>query len=317
MRIRTRFLRTTLLAAAACVGISATAQAEQFVFATGSQGGSWYPLAGAIKAIVEKEHPDVTITVTPGGGMANIVGVATGRFPLAFANSISTVDGLEGRPPFREPIQNVCNLGVLYPQWFQILALDSANVNSVEDFRGKRLTTQQNGHTGEILTRSLLSAAGMSYSDLRSVSHVSYQDSVNEMKDGQADIFTLGTALPAGSVMDLASSRDIEFVPVSEEVFQKFKEENAAFQLRTAPAGSYPGVDKDAPAITYDTHLIAACDFSPRIVKAVLSAILDNLDTMATITNTMADLTAAEMATDIGVPMHPAAEEFYRERGAS
>lgn len=312
----TTLLRTTALAAVATVGVSAAAQAEEFVLATGSQGGSWYPLAGAIKSIVEKNNPDVTITVTPGAGMANVVGVSNGRFPIAFANSISTVDGQEGRAPFREKTQNVCNLGVLYPQWFQIIALDEAKVSSVEDFKGKRLTTQQNGHTGEMLTRELLKAAGLSYDDLANVSHVSYQDSVNQLKDGQAEVFTLGTALPAGSVMDLASSRDIEIVPVSDEMFQHFKQQNAAFQKRTVKAGSYPGVDKDAAAITYDTHLIAGCDYNPKIVKAVLSAIADNTDTMASINKAMGDLTPKEMATDIGVPLHPAAEEFYRERGA-
>lgn len=309
-------LRGTALAAVATVGVSAAAHAEEFVLATGSQGGSWYPLAGAIKSIVEKNNPDVTITVTPGAGMANVVGVANGRFPIAFANSISTVDGQEGRPPFREKTQNVCNLGVLYPQWFQIIALDEANVNSVEDFKGKRLTTQQNGHTGEMLTRELLKAAGMSYDDLDNVSHVSYQDSVNQLKDGQAEVFTLGTALPAGSVMDLASSRDIEIVPVSDEMFNHFKQQNAAFQKRTVKAGSYPGIEKDATAITYDTHLVAACDYNPEIVKAVLAAIADNTDTMASINKAMGDLTPKEMAADIGVPLHPAAEEFYRERGA-
>jgi TRAP transporter TAXI family solute receptor len=312
----TTLLRTTALAAVATLGVSAAAQAEEFVLATGSQGGSWYPLAGAIKSIVEKNNPDVTITVTPGAGMANVVGVSNGRFPIAFANSISTVDGQEGRAPFREKTQNVCNLGVLYPQWFQIIALDEAKVNSVEDFKGKRLTTQQNGHTGEMLTRELLKAAGLSYDDLANVSHVSYQDSVNQLKDGQAEVFTLGTALPAGSVMDLASSRDIEIVPVSDEMFQHFKQQNAAFQKRTVKAGSYPGVDKDAAAITYDTHLIAGCDYNPKIVKAVLSAIADNTDTMASINKAMGSLTPKEMATDIGVPLHPAAEEFYRERGA-
>lgn len=309
-------IRTTAIAVVAAVGVSSAAQAKDFVMATGSQGGSWYPLAGAIKSIVEKNDPDISITVTPGSGIANVVGVAAGRFPIGFANSISTVDGLNGKPPFRKAISNVCNLGTLYPQWFQIIVLDEDNIESVEDFRGKRLTTQQIGNTGEMLTRELLKTAGMTYDDLRSINHVSYQDSVNQMKDGQADVFTLGTALPAGSVMDLASSRDIDMISVSDEMFDHFKKLNAAFQKRTVKAGSYPGVDEDVTAITYDTHLVAACDFDGDIVKAVLAAIADNTDTMATINKSMATLTPKEMATDIGVPLHPAAEEFYRERGA-
>jgi hypothetical protein len=303
------------------LGVAATmtagaAAAQDFVFATGSQGGSWFPVGGAIKAIVEKENPGISMTVTPGAGVANVVGVDAGRFPIAFANSISTVDGQTGKAPFRQATDNVCNLGVLYPQYFQIIALKDANIEGIEDFAGKRLTTQQNGHTGELLTKELLSTQGLSYDDLDDVSHVSYSDSVTMMKDGHADIFTLGTALPAGAVMDLASSRDIEVVDVSDEIFNHFKEMNAAFQKRTVPASAYPGLERDVNAITYDTHLIADCDFDGEIVKAVLAAVADNIDTMASINKTMAQLTPEMMATDIGVPMHPAAEEFYRERGA-
>ena len=291
------------------------AHAQEFVLSTGSQGGSWYPLGGAIKAIAEKANPKLSITVRPGAGVANVVGVERGKFPIAFANTISTVDALAGRAPFKEPVKNVCNLGTLYPQWFQIVARDDANVKSIKDFKGKRLTTQQNGNTGEFLTRGLLEAVGLSYKDLKDVSHVSYSDSVNQMKDGHADIFTLGTALPAGAVMDVASSRDIEIVPVTEEIFKYFKSKNAAFIKKTVKAGSYPGVSKDADAITYGTHMIAACDYDGKVVKEMLAAVADNLDSLSSVNKSMKTLTLADMSADIGVPLHPAAAEFYKARG--
>ena len=90
-------LKTTIVAAAMAVTGSVAAQGEEFVLSSGSQGGSWYPLAGAIKAIAEQMDPKLSITVTPGAGVANVVGVSIGKFPSAFANTISTVDALAGR----------------------------------------------------------------------------------------------------------------------------------------------------------------------------------------------------------------------------
>lgn len=310
-------LKTTLVAAAMAVTGSLAAEAEELVLSSGSQGGSWYPLAGAIKAIAERMDSDLSITVTPGAGVANVVGVSAGKFPIAFANTISTVDALAGRPPFREKAENVCNLGTLYPQWFQIVARDDANVTSIADFKGKRLTTQQNGNTGEFLTRSLLSAVGLSYDDMADVSHVSYSDSVNQMKDGHADIFTLGTALPAGAVMDVATSRDIEIVPVTDEIFAYFKAQNAAFIRRTIPADSYPNLSRDAVAITYGTHMVAACNYSDAVVTTILTAIADNLQKLSAVNKSMATLTLEEMSADIGVPLHPAAAAFYKGRGVN
>ncbi|MCA0920844.1 TAXI family TRAP transporter solute-binding subunit [Pseudooceanicola nanhaiensis] len=306
------------VAVAAIVASGAVAaQANEFVMATGQQGGSWFPVGGAIKAIVEKEIPDLSITVTPGAGVANVVGVDAGRFPIAFANSISTVDSLEGKEPFRKATTNVCNIGVLYPQYFQVVVTADSGINSVADMKGHDLTTQQLGNTGEYLTRELLGTAGLSFDDMKSVAHTSYSDSASQMKDGHADIFTLGSSLPTGSVMDLASSRDINMIDIDEETFKHFKDMNAAFQLREVKPGSYPGIDEVKHAISYDTHMVAACDFDGEIVKAVLGAIADNIDSFGAITKSMAGLTVDMMATDIGVPFHPAAKEFYESRGVS
>lgn len=310
-------IRHTTAATILFAAAGGAAQAESFVMATGQQGGSWYPVGGAIKAIVERQNPDMDITVTPGAGVSNVVGVDAGRFGIAFANSISTVDSLTGKEPFREATTNVCNLGILYPQYFQIVALADSGIKTVADMEGKRLTTQQLGNTGEFLTRELLSTANLTFDDLASVANTSYSDSAAQMKDGQADIFTLGSSLPTGSVMDLASSRKITLVDVDEETFKYFKDKNAAFQRREVKAGAYPGFDETVHAISYDTHMVAPCDYNGDIVKSVLSAIADNNESFAAISKSMANLTVEEMATDIGVPFHPAAKEFYAERGVS
>ena len=317
MFLRSKSFRRTTTAAILLAVTGFAAQAEEFVMATGQQGGSWFPVGGAIKAIVERENPDYSITVMPGAGVSNVVGVDGGRFAIAFANSISTVDSLSGKEPFRKATTNVCNLGTLYPQYFQIVALADSDIKTVADMKGKSLTTQQLGNTGEFLTRELLATAGMSYDDLGKVAHTSYSDSASQMKDGHADFFTLGSSLPTGSVMDLASARKISLVDVDEETFAQFKEKNAAFQRREVKAGAYPGFDETVHAISYDTHMVAPCDYDGEIVKAVLGAIADNNQSFAAISKSMADLNVEEMATDIGVPFHPAAKEFYAERGVA
>jgi len=312
-----KVIRQTTAATVLLAATGVAAQAQNLVMATGQQGGSWYPVGGAIAAIVEREIPGMDITVMPGAGVSNVVGVDAGRFGIAFANSISTADSLTGKVPFRKATTNVCNIGILYPQYFQVVALADSGIRTVADMAGKRLTTQQLGNTGEFLTRELLATQGLTFDDLDSVSNTSYSDSASQMKDGMADFFTLGSSLPTGSVMDLASSRDIVIVDIDEETFRSFKDQNAAFQLREVPAGTYPGFDETVHTISYDTHMVASCDYDGEVVKAVLSAIADNGESFAAISKSMASLTVEKMATDIGVPFHPAAREFYAERGVS
>ncbi len=136
----------------------AGAEAQQLRLMTGPQGGSWYPLGGAIQGMAA-DAGIASIQVLPGGGVANVQGVQNGDTDLGFANSISTVDAIEGREPFTGKADNVCNLATLYPQYFQIVTTEGSDIEDPEDFAGKRLATQPVGNTAEQVTRAVLRGA--------------------------------------------------------------------------------------------------------------------------------------------------------------
>src|SRR6266540_490723 len=167
---------------AAALAIPAAAQ--QVTMMTGPQGGSWIPLGGALKNMWEAAIPGLQIQQQPGAGIANVRGIDEGKAQIAFANSATTVDGVEGRAPYPKKVTKVCQVANLYPQYFQVVALADAKVNSFADFKGKTLTTQGKGNTGELLTALVLKMHGLSYSSLSKVNFNSYNESVAMMKDG-------------------------------------------------------------------------------------------------------------------------------------
>lgn len=300
------------LAACAALAFGAGAKAETLRLMTGPQGGSWYPLGGAIQNMVQNAMPDVQIQVLPGGGVANVKAIAAGKADIAFANSISTVDAIEGRGAFEEKVSNVCNIATLYPQYFQIVALKSSGVAGVADLKGKALATQPKGNTAEEVARTLLGVDGLSYDDMSKVHFVSYTDGVSLMKDNNAAAMMLGTTVPASAIMDLASAAEITMVPVSDDEIAKMKGLNPGFTARMIPAGSYPGQDADVPALSYATHVIARCDLDPAIVEGVLSQMEQNVGDLAAIAKAMNGMTKADMGGDVGVPMHEGAKTFYQ-----
>lgn len=201
---------------AACM--AAPASAQQVTLMTGPQGGSWVPLGGALKGLWEKAVPGLAIQQQPGAGIANVRGVDEGKAQIGFANSSTTVDGIAGRAPYPKAVKNVCQVANLYPQYFQVVASADAKVNSYADFKGKTLVTQPKGNTAEILTAMVLEINGMNYQSLAKANfQAAYTDAVSMMKDGHAQVFTLGTTAPASAVMDLASARDVTLVPVDDK----------------------------------------------------------------------------------------------------
>jgi uncharacterized protein len=309
------YLKLSAIAVAACFAVPAAAQ--QVTFMTGPQGGSWIPLGGALKGMWEKAVPGLQITQTPGAGIANVRGIDENKAQIGFANSSTTVDGLEGRAPYPKKVTKVCQVANLYPQYFQVVALSDAKINSFADFKGKALVTQPKGNTAEILTDTVLKLNGLSYQSLSKTNfQAAYTDAVSMMKDGHVQVFTLGTTAPASAVMDLASARDIKLVPVDDKTMGALKKANPGYNRLVIKAGTYPKQDRDVPVIGYSTHIVAACDLPENTVYQMTKAMAANIGSMAAVVKSIEGVTAKDMALDIGVPFHKGAVKFYKEAGA-
>jgi TRAP transporter TAXI family solute receptor len=295
---------------------STPVSAQELRMMTGPQGGSWYPLGGAIQGILEKNIPGVKMSVAPGAGISNVLGVQTGKAALGFGNASSTYDGVMGRDPFKQKTDNVCHVATLYFQYFHAIAVASSGVKTLGEAGGKALTTQQKGNTGEQMTRDALKVYGLDYSKMSKVNFGSYTDSVTQLKDGHAQVFTLITTVPASAIMDIASARDVTVIPFPDDKFKAMQTLNRGYDKRVIKAGSYPKQDKDVQTIGTWTHLIASCKLPEGLVYNITKALAGNVENLGNVVAAVKGLSVKDMATDVGVPMHPGATKFYKEARA-
>ena len=287
---------------------------ETLRFMTGPQGGVWVPLGGSLKNIWEKNIAGVAVQTLPGAGIANVRGIDEGKAEIGFGNSISTVDGVNGAQPFPRKTTNVCQMATLYPQYFQVVVNADAGINSVKDFKGKGLAVQTRGNTAEVITRQLLEVHGLKYEDMRTSFLPSYTDAASLLKDGQAQVFTLGTTIPASSIMDLASSRDVKLLDLRDSI-EMMRKLNAGYYAIDLPANTYPKQTAPVTKIGYAAHLIVACKLPEQRVYEMMKAVHANFRDLVLINKAMEGVGPKEMAVDIGVPFHPGAARFYAEHG--
>jgi TRAP transporter TAXI family solute receptor len=146
------------------------------------------------------------------------------------------------------------------------------------------------------------------------VSFVGYSDSVNQMKDGHAVAFGLGTQVPAGAIMDLAASRPIKLLDQSTS-YEGMRKLNPGYTPLTIPKGSYPGQDKDVKVVGYATHIFVSCKLPADEVYTMTKTLIDNTKTLASIAKAIGGQKLADLAVDIGVPFHPGAAKYYKEHG--
>jgi len=283
---------------------------------TGPMGGAWYPLGGAIADAIQKEIPGVTVAVTPGGGIANVEALEFGKCDIGFSMASTGVDGLYGRPPFKQKMGNMRQLANLYPQYFQMVVAEASGIKSVADMKGKALSCDRKGLLGELLSQQVLQVYGLSYNDMSKVHHVGYSDGVSLVKDGHAHGFFLITTIPASSIMDLAADRKIRLLSLPEEKIKELQKINAGYLKRVIPKGTYPGVDYEVHGVGTFTNLIISAKLPDDLVYKITKTLANNLPRFGDVVKDMKGVTPKDLALDIGVPFHPGALKYFKEIGA-
>jgi len=309
-----RLIPVLLASAVVAAAGPALAQGNTYRLMTGPQGGVWVPLGGALKNLWEKAIPGLAVQTLPGAGIANVRGIDEDKAEVGFGNSISTVDGVNGMASFPRKTANVCQVASLYPQYFQIVVNEDSGINSVKDLKGKAIAVQSRGNTAEVVTQHILKTAGLTYADMKTNFLASYNDAVSMLKDGQAQAFTLGTTIPSGAVMDLATSRKIRVLDLKDSV-AAMKAINSGYVGVTMPANTYPNQPVALTKIGYAAHLVASCKLPADRVYTMLKAVAENIKDLSAVKKAMEKMTTKEMGADITKPFHPGTKRYYNEVG--
>jgi TRAP transporter TAXI family solute receptor len=117
--------------------------------------------------------------------------------------------------------------------------------------------------------------------------------------------------------MDLASARKIKLLDISDEGLAKMQEFNAGYRRGIIPKGTYPGQEQDVATVEYATHFIVRCELDDQMVYDMLDSIYSGVDDLGNIARAIKGATPASMSKDIGVPMHPGATRWYKDKGIS
>lgn len=256
------------------------------------------------------------MAVSPGGGIANVEALEMGKCDIGFSMASSAVDGVHGRSPFKQKMENTKQLANLYPQYFQMVVQEASGIKSVADMKGKALSCDRKGLLGELLAQQVLQVYGLSYKDMAKVHHVSYSDGVWLMKDGHAQGFFLITTVPASSVIDLAADRKIRLLSLPEDKIKDLQKINAGYLKRLIPKGTYPGVDYEVHGVGTFTNLIISSKLPDDLVYRITKTLANHLPRFADVVKDMKGITPKDLALDIGVPFHPGALKYYKEIGA-
>src|SRR5829696_7304753 len=206
------------------VGSAGAALAQQAFFriGTGGTGGTYYPIGGLIANAISgqdggKGVPGLVATaVASNGSVANINAIQGGSSESGFTQSdvaywAYTGTGLyEGKPK----VTDLRLIATLYPETVHIVARKDANIKSVADLKGKRVSIDEPGSGTIVDSRLVLAAFGLTEKDIKP-EYLKPGPAGDRLKDNALDAFFFVGGYPTGAISELATSSGIALVPIT------------------------------------------------------------------------------------------------------
>lgn len=290
--------------------------AQDMKFATGRQGGYQYPISVAIAQVIQNAPGFGQVTLMPGGGTGNVIAVGSGKAELGLTLSQDARGGIEGLKPYPQKMPDVVQLFALNPSKVVIIVPEDSPIKAFKDLAGHKVNSGPVGFSITTLSRKIYAMAGIDKKV--DEGHLQVSDAVEQFKDGHIDALFYAPSDWYGPYVDLALSRKIRLVPLPGDIMDKLIAEEPSFYKSKFPIQPdlYKGLSNQVDTIGYPTIIIAnKAKVDDAKAYAITKAVAEHWKDVRSSEPSLKLLEAQEMALQAGVPVHPGALRYFRERG--
>ena len=279
---------------------------------TGNTTGVYYVLGGGYAKLVGDKLSGYRVTPeVTGGPKENIDRVAKGDDDLGLCSLSWATDAIKGQGGFTAP-QPIRALSRLYLNYTHVVV--KSDITSLEQLKGKRISTGSPGATGELGAQRLLEAAGLDVEKDTRRQKISLNESVQGMKDGQLDAIFWSGGLPTSGIQDVTRTLGnrvkvldlTKYIPTLQSKYPNIYE----------TATIAPEVYKQAAAVQTVAEpnlLIVKDSMEAKLATDLTGVLMGNLPALAQVHPEGKNITREKAEQTDPVPLHPGAETYYQD----
>lgn len=315
-----RLLKTILLSSCMLLSLNGYAQEKiNISIATGGTGGVYYPLGGGMANVFSKAIPGMTATAeVTGGSVDNMRLIGTGKNYIALTQADAAKDAANGEGKFKDGKIPVRAMMMLYTNLMQAVTVEGSGINTINDLKGKRVSTGSPGSATEVFAFRVLEAAGLDPMKDVKRERLGATESVNAIKDKKIDAFFFVAGLPTAAITDLASTPGvkIKFIDHANLLPAMVKKSGNIYIADVIPKATYSGMAKDNQATAVANLLVANANMSDQTVYNIVKTMFDKQADLIAVHKAAGDIKLDKQKLDASpVPWHPGAIKYFKEKG--
>ena len=287
-------------------------------FGTADTGGSMYPAGAAVSQVWTNNVQGVKCnTQTSTGSFQNCQDVSTGEVDVAVATSDVVLNAYNGTGKFADigKLDNLRVIGAVYTSVLSGVALKSSGLTYIHDLLGKRVAVGPAASATENATLAAFAAMDIT-KDNTSLENLGPGDGADSVGDGILDAAFGFAGLPIGGQLNLAATKEIQVLDMTQEEIDKVLAGNAAYIQTKIPAGTYTGQDNDANTFGVKCLIIVTADMDADLVYDLCKAMNEHTEELAAGNALLKDMTDPSfLCTQMPIPLHDGAQKYYSEQG--
>lgn len=284
--------------------------------ATGGSGGTYFAIGSGMATLVSKYMPDYKLVVqSTAASIENIHLVANKKVDFAIVMPDSAYFATIGGREFsgKAKYDNLRAVTAGHASLLQAASLKSSGIKNFTDLRGKKVALGAPGSPSKFLTMAALEAYDLKSDDYQAA-FLTYAEMVEGLKDGNIDASAVFAGIPTSSMLDLATTTKINFLPVEESKFAFLKKNYPYYSKAVIAANTYTGQDAPVTTLAAPAILITNSDGPEEVVHQFIRTILEHTDELAAIHPAGAKWNLQTATDGIAIPFHPGAKKYLQEK---
>lgn len=323
------------LALASTLALPAMAQDPTFFrIGTGGAGGTYFPIGGTIANGISSPPGSracddggqcgvpglIAIAQSTTASVFNNAAVENGELEAGLAAADVTRDMFLGTGKFDgKPHPKLRIVANLFPEDLHLVMPKGETIADLGALAGKRVGIAQAGSGTQVAVLQMLEAWGVTRDNMEEA-ELNNSQSAERLADGQIDAYFYAAGWPVAAMVQLSSTKGMSLHSFSEADLQKINEIIPAYIPSKIPAGVYEGIDTDTMTPAVSAMLVVSSDLSEELVYQLTKALWNDntrklLDNGHAKGKQITADTALDGVAELGVPLHPGAEKFYKEAG--
>ncbi|CAM4221456.1 TAXI family TRAP transporter solute-binding subunit [Nocardiopsis rhodophaea] len=312
-------LPLSLILLTACTQPAERGSFESLSIASGTTGGVYYPIAGAISQIVGSEVEGVGATAeATAASVENLRLLGAGASELAVVQGDSAYQADNGEGEFAEqPVENRA-LVVLYPNVYHNVSLqsidDRLDLDCFSDVRGRRFSVGAPGSGNELTTSLVFEDLGMDFDDI-DVQRYAYAETARALREGQLDAGSWVVGEGHGSLRELEATDPLHLIPLCGDEVDAVVEDHPFYTSHIIEGDTYSTVSRDVRTLAVWNILTVRPDFPDALAYRLVEAVYENAEAVNQVYQPGAEYLVPETLRKSPVPLHPGALRYAEEAG--